>query len=214
MELLLFSGSLRKESLNRKLINVVVKKIENIKNVNVKVIDLKSLDIPVYDGDIEAIGIPKGVRTLAEAISRCDGMIISSPEYNRGIAGSLKNIIDWQSRLKPVPLKGKSLLLMSASPGNFGAIRGLDQAKPAFMILGALLFGEEFSVAKADSAFDAKGDLVDKKSSEILDRMLNHYVEFVTNNSKTSDPSHLDESLIHSLNSKSHPAHQTEIQSH
>lgn len=210
MELLLFSGSLRKESFNRKLINAVTKILSKNKNITVKVIDLKSLDIPVYDGDIETEGIPKGVRSLGEAISKCDGVIISSPEYNRGIAGAFKNVIDWQSRLKPVPFEGKSLFLMSASPGSFGAIRGLDQAKPPFLALGARLFSEEFSIPKAHEAFTSNDELKDQKQSSNLEKILEHFLAFV----KTSDQFQQIDMNQHPLNSKYAPEHQQDSQSH
>src|SRR4051812_23259552 len=123
MKYLLFSGSLRTGSLNKKLVAVAEKIISGKAENEVSIADIRSLSIPVYDGDIEAAGIPEGVKKLGSMIQAANAIVISSPEYNGSIAGSLKNTIDWISRLRPVPFEGKPVLLLGASPGGFGAIR-------------------------------------------------------------------------------------------
>jgi chromate reductase len=85
---------------------------------------LAELAFPVYNADIEDKGFPEGVKTLASAVAGCDAVVISSPEYNGGMSGVLKNTLDWVSRIKPMPWKGKPLFLMAASPGALGGTRG------------------------------------------------------------------------------------------
>src|SRR5438132_1045358 len=54
--------------------------------------------IPLYDGDVEAGGMPEAVERLKEQIAGADGLLIATPEYNNSSPGVLKNAIDWLSR--------------------------------------------------------------------------------------------------------------------
>lgn len=184
MKVVIFSSSLRAESYNSKLIKQVYRKLEHISDLKVKLIDLKKLSLPLYDGDVEAAGMPTGVVNLAEEIASSDAMIISSPEYNHGICGVFKNTIDWLSRIKPLPLKHKSLLLMSASTSGFGGIRGVEQAKPSLSTLGVLIFTQEFTLSFADKAFEEDGTLKDQQLDKILEQTLGKFIGFAQKNLK------------------------------
>ncbi len=82
--------------------------------------------MPIYDGDQERHdGIPDAVTRLGAKIAMADALIVATPEYPGGISSALKNAIDWLSRMKPMPLAGKHLLLLSAAPGAWGGIRGV-----------------------------------------------------------------------------------------
>lgn len=124
MNLLLFAGSLRQESYNRKLLAVAQGLLAEMPGVTVNVADLKALAFPVYDGDIETAGMPESVKSLGQMIQSADALVIASPEYNASISSPLKNAVDWVSRLRPIPLDKKPVLLMGTSPGAFGSIRG------------------------------------------------------------------------------------------
>lgn len=83
-----------------------------------------NLDLPLYNGDIEeASGIPANVQTLADQIAAADAIIISTPEYNKGIPGVLKNALDWVSRTEGSPWAGKPVAIMSAAAGRAGGER-------------------------------------------------------------------------------------------
>ena len=107
----------------------------------VDVAELRDFDMPLYDGDLEAAsGIPEGVQRLAARISAADGMLMASPEYNFSVPGVLKNAIDWLSRTKPMPLRGKRALLLSASPSLVGGNRGLWALRVPLEVLGVHVF--------------------------------------------------------------------------
>lgn len=178
MKILLFSGSLRKASWNKKLVAAAAKILAQDKTIIPTVADLQALEIPVYDGDIEEKGIPEGVRRLGEMISAADALVISSPEYNGAMAGSLKNAIDWVSRLRPVPLAEKPVLLMGASPGYFGTIRALGFSKAPFEVIGCFMYPQPFALPKAGEAFTAEGDLADEATKKKLTTLLNSYLVF------------------------------------
>ena len=140
------------------------------------------MDLPVYNGDIEEKGMPEGVKTMAHAVSNADAIVISSPEYNGGMSGVLKNILDWVSRVKPMPWKNKPLFLMSASPGALGGTRGLWHGRVPFEVAGCFVYPEMFGLPKANEAFDDENRLKDPKTKERLENLLKAFIPFAQNN--------------------------------
>jgi chromate reductase, NAD(P)H dehydrogenase (quinone) len=118
------SGSIRKESTNTIILQTLAEKL-----AGKAVLDVFPLnDIPLYNSDLEGDLIPEPVCALRAAVAASDGIILSSPEYNHGMSGVLKNALDWVSR--PAfnsPLKGKPALLMTSSPGYVGGARAHAQ---------------------------------------------------------------------------------------
>jgi chromate reductase len=87
------AGSTRRESLNRRLLHVAMRGAESAELIDVQIedLDLRDLDIPLYDNEIEAVeGMPDGVRRLREALKSSDGVIVASPEYNGSMTAVLK----------------------------------------------------------------------------------------------------------------------------
>ena len=130
-KILAFAGSLRKESLNKKLIKVAVKGAQEA-GADVTLIDLKDYPLPIYDQDIEdSQGLPENALKLKELMFKHDGFLLACPEYNSSMSAVFKNVIDWTSRLATkdeVYLScfiDKAVGLMSASPGPFGGLRAL-----------------------------------------------------------------------------------------
>src|SRR5690349_22069981 len=116
VRLLVFSGSMRKDSLNTKLAGVAARVARKL-GATVDEASMKEFDVPSYDGDEEgADGIPAGAQELKRRLEACDAFAIVSPEYNASMPGTLKNVIDWVSRFRPQPFDGKQAILMSASP--------------------------------------------------------------------------------------------------
>lgn len=130
VKLVAISGSLRKESLNTKLLKVGIDAAK-AKGAEVTHLDLKALDLPLYDQDLEdAHGLPDGCITLKDTLKAHHGVLYACPEYNGSITAPLKNAIDWASRPREgeKPLEcfaGKSAGLISCSPGALGGLRGL-----------------------------------------------------------------------------------------
>src|SRR5688572_12950973 len=88
------AGSLRRASFNRGLIRAAVE----LAPAGLAVIAYDLADIPMYNGDVEALGDPEPVADLKRAIAGADAVVIATPEYNHCVPGMLKNAIDWASR--------------------------------------------------------------------------------------------------------------------
>ena len=177
MRVLAFAASLRRESLNRKLLGLVVDLVREAK-VEVDLADFHDFDMPLYDADLQvSSGFPKGAQEMARRIQAADGLLIASPEYNYSMPGTLKNAIDWVSRLKPMPLRGKHGFLMAASGSLVGGIRGLWALRVPLEGLGVFLYPDMFALAQAPQALDEQGQLKDPEMQERLRKMVAGYLE-------------------------------------
>jgi chromate reductase, NAD(P)H dehydrogenase (quinone) len=177
MKLLAFSGSMRKGSVNGALMKLAIK-IAKDEGCTVELINLSDFDMPLYNGDIEEKkGVPQGALDLKEKMEGADAVIISSPEYNFSVPGTLKNAIDWVSRTKPQPFKGKNMLLMSASPSMVGGNRGLWALRVPLEALGAFVYPEMFSLALAYDAFTDDGSLKDKELAKTLQNNVKGFIK-------------------------------------
>lgn len=165
VNILVFAGSLRQDSHNKKLARIAARMAE-VSGAQAAYLDLRDFPMPIYDGDVEATeGPPENAFKLQELIAAQQGLIIVSPEYNHSIPALLKNTLDWVSRTPrvrgPNPFAGKVAALMGASPGRMGAIQGLDHVRRVVEVVGALVLPKVVALPNADQAFDAEGGLKD-----------------------------------------------------
>lgn len=182
MKLFIFAASLRKGSLNKLLIKQVFEILKNHPEVTIDMADFKEFSMPVYDGDIEIeSGIPAGALALTERIRAADAIIISTPEYNGGMPGALKNALDWVSRSTPIAFTDKPLLFIGASPGALGAVRSLWHSRVPFEAIGAMVYPEMFGLPLASKAFAEDGKLIDPKNAERLSKLVGKYLIYANN---------------------------------
>lgn len=179
MKILMFSGSLRKESFNKKIL-LSLKPYLMEKNIDAELVDLVDFQIPVFNEDDEkSLGMPNGVKNLCQKIHQAQALIISAPEYNGSISGVLKNTIDWVSRDKTNPLQSKQVMLTSASPGYYAGVRGLWHTKVPFDKLESQVYPEFFSLSAAHQAFMPDNQMKDEKMKAQLEKILSHFLEHV-----------------------------------
>jgi len=171
MRIFAVAGSRRSGSLNRTLLDAAVAIVRR-EGVEVEVGELRDFDMPLYDGDLEAgSGPPPGAHALAAKITAADALLLASPEYNMSVPGVVKNAIDWLSRMKPMPLRGKRALLLSASPSLVGGNRGLWALRVPLEVLGVHVFPEMYSLAAAHEKL-ADGAVADPLLAKLLDGMV------------------------------------------
>ena len=176
MKILAFAASLRRASLNRKLVGLAAD-AARAAGADVDLAEFREFEAPMYDGDVDASsGLPPGALALMRRVEAADALLIAAPEYNYSIAGPLKNAIDWVSRARPMPWRGKSVFLLSASPSAMGGIRGLWQTRIPLEGCGALVFPDMFALAHANEAFDDAGALRDASLAERLRQQVTGFV--------------------------------------
>lgn len=175
-KLLTISGSLRKGSFNRMLLR------EAVTAFGPADVTGADLHLPLYDGDLEETeGIPAAVTRLTDQISDADAVVISTPEYNKGIPGVLKNALDWSSRVKGAPFRNKPTVVISASAGRTGGETGQFMTLSCLTQLQAhLLPGPSVLVAGAQDQFDDSGRLANDLYLNALKTRMEGLRAFVT----------------------------------
>ncbi len=180
VRLLAIAGSMRAESLNRKLLAAAVK-IAQQAGAQVDLVELRALDLPLYDGDLEREhGIPQPVLQFKERIAAVDGLLIASPEYNHSIPGVLKNAIDWASRGPERVFAGKAAALLGASPGAYGASRALPHLRQVISAVGVWIVPSLVTLPNAGGAFDEGGALTNEAAHKQLEAAVGQLLSYIS----------------------------------
>jgi NAD(P)H-dependent FMN reductase len=179
IRILAFSGSARRESLNRKLLAVAVQATRDAGG-EVTVLDLNDVPLPLYHGDLEdRDGMPPNATKIVELITQHQGLLIASPEYNSMFTPLLKNTIDWCTRADENPLIGKVAAVISASPGMLGGVRSMTLARQLLLHLGCHVVPAQCILPKAHEAFDANGALKDPKTQKNVQAVATQLVKVI-----------------------------------
>ncbi len=140
-------------------------------------VDWRRLPIPLYNQDDEKEhGLPANAKTFKEMMKANDGFLIAAPEYNSSITPLLKNAIDWASRPEGdepslVAFRGKTAVLMSASPGALGGLRGLVHVRAILGNINVLVLPDQLAVSKAHEAFAEDGTLHDPQQQSGIEAL-------------------------------------------
>lgn len=155
LKLLGISGSLRKAATNTMLLRDAARLFGACDYSEA------NIDLPLYDGDDEeANGVPASVQLLSDQIAAADAVIVSTPEYNKGPSGALKNALDWASRTEGNPWADKPVAVMSAAAGRAGGERAQIVLRGFLLpFRPRILAGPEVHLAASYEAFDDAGQL-------------------------------------------------------
>ncbi len=176
---LVFSASLRANSLNTRLVRLAAERIET-HGGTVDFALMHDFDVPSYDQDVQDNeGFPPGAEAFYKRLNETDAFVIASPEYNASFPGALKNLIDWVSRYRPQPFNARHGLLLSASPSMSGGNRGLWSLRVPLEHLGARVYPDMFSLAQAQQAFDGDGRLVNEQLDTRFDKTIVAFLDLV-----------------------------------
>ena len=167
LKLLCLCGSLRRDSLNRKLMHEGARAFDGSSEEG-------DLRLPLYDGDLEADeGIPEAVSRLAEQMKNADAVLIACPEYNKAPPGVVKNALDWVSRVKGQPLAGKPVAIVSATAGRAGGERTQMVLRHMLLPFRAdVLTWPEVLVGQAGDQFDDNGTLINEINAKALTELM------------------------------------------
>lgn len=178
MKYLVFAASLRKDSVNKKLVNLTANLLQK-QGHELDRAEFSEFSMPLYNADIqEEQGFPQATLHFVERMQAAQAIIIASPEYNFSTPGTLKNLIDWVSRINPMPWEGKKILLLSASPSLVGGNRGLWATRVPLESCGAIVYPIMYSLSSAYEAFNNEGGLKDPALQSRLDNTLKRFSDF------------------------------------
>jgi len=174
-----FVGSLRKDSLTRKLARALVGMAPE--PLHLEIVEIGAL--PHYNADDEA-DPPQTVRDFRARVAAADALLFVTPEYNRSVPGFLKNAIDVGSRPAGKSVwQGKPGAVVSDSPGalgGFGANHALRQSM-VFLNVPMLQMPEAY-IGNAAALFDPEGALVNDSTRAFLQKFLAAFAQWIERN--------------------------------
>jgi NAD(P)H-dependent FMN reductase len=178
----IISGSARSGSFNQQLAGLISRELLALGH-EAPAWDFRAHPLPLYDGDLEAEGLPESVRALKRAVKAADAVVLVSPEYNASLSPLLKNAIDWVSRPAPEaelsnPWSGRPVMLAAASPGALAGIRGLSHARDILTNVGAFVLPGMATVPSAHQAFHEDGSLAEERAAAFLSTALAGLIGF------------------------------------
>ena len=172
-------GSLRRDSLNRKLAQVLADLAPPA--LKLGIVEIGAL--PLFDQDHEAEP-PAVVREFKQAIASSDAVLFVTPEYNRSVPGVLKNAIDVGSRpYGQSAWAGKPAAVISLSPGaigGFGANHHLRQSL-VFLDMPAMAQPEAY-VGSGAKLFTADGSVAVAETREFLQKFMAAFAAWIERN--------------------------------
>jgi chromate reductase, NAD(P)H dehydrogenase (quinone) len=158
-------GSLRAASYNRMLMRLA----ESLMPASMKLQAPDWREVPVFDADVLAKGMPPVVASLREQVRKADGLLFVTPEYNFSVPGGLKNLIDWLSRGEDQPFAGKPVAIVSASAGPLGGARVQYDLRKVMLFVNAMtLVKPEVFVGNVASKFNAEGACTDETTRKFV----------------------------------------------
>jgi chromate reductase len=184
MKLLVFAGSTRQNSFNRKLARVTAA-MATASGAARPTSRLADFDVPMYNADLEAQGTPADVMRLKQLMHDHPAWIICTPEYNASYPALLKNTLDWvSSPVKGNPewtdgfksTRGKVVGVLSASPGALGGLRSQSHLAPLLINLECWLAPKNFALGRAGDAFDDTGALKEERAQKSVQAVIDQVI--------------------------------------
>jgi chromate reductase len=169
-------GSIRKDSINKKLAGALAKLAEGKLAFDIVRID----DLPLFNQDNEASPTP-AVTRIKSQIAAADGVLFVTPEHNRSIPAVLKNAIDWGGRpYGQNTWTGKPVLVTGTTPGAIGTALGQQHLRFVLGVLGGLVLGGEAYITFKPGLIDAQGQIGDESTRKFLQGFVDQFASLVT----------------------------------
>jgi chromate reductase len=177
-------GSLRKDSINRKLVNALIKLAPPDFSFQLVQID----DLPLYNQD-DDLNQADSVKRLKSEITTAHGLLFVTPEYNRSVPGVLKNAIDNASRPYGQNVwMGKPAGILGASIGVIGTAMAQQHLRNILTFLDVPTLGQpEAFIQVKDGFLDDNGTIANADSKIFLQSWMDHYVAWVKKNASSPE---------------------------
>ncbi len=169
-------GSLRKDSINRKLAQALEKLLPS----NVSFTYLSIGDLPLYNQDDDANPHATVVKLKAD-IAAANGLLFVTPEYNRSFPGVLKNAIDHASRpYGKSAWNGKPGAVLGISGGPIGTSLAQQHLRNVLAYLNVPTLGQPEMFLQAKEGFFAEdGSIASEDTRKFVKGFLEKYVAWV-----------------------------------
>lgn len=169
-------GSLRKESINRK----VAQALAHLAPANLKLNIVEIGELALYNEDLDGATPPAAYTTFRQQVAAADGVLFVTPEYNRSVPAALKNAIDVGSRpYGQSAWSGKPGAVISVSPGAIGGFGANHHLRQSLVFLNVPCMQQpEAYLGGAGSAFDESGTL-SEKTKPFLQAFIDAYGHWV-----------------------------------
>jgi len=178
-------GSNRRDSINRKLAQALIRLGADKFDANIVRID----DLPMFNQDSEG-NLPAAVVRFKSEIAGADGVLILTPEHDRSIPAVLKNAIDWGARpYGKNSWAGKPTFITGTSPGAIGSAIAQQHLRSIMVSLGTILQGGEAYITFKPDLVDADGNIGDDNTRKFLQGFLDQFATLVTRLSTTTQRS-------------------------
>jgi len=174
-------GSLRRESINRKLAEALAK----LAGPKLEFSYVKIDDLPLFNQDLEP-NPPAAVTRIKAQIEAADGVLIVTPEYNRSIPGVLKNAIDWASRpYGKNSFNGKPTAGIGASGGAIGTAAAQQHLRSILAYLHVTLMGQpEGYIQFKQGLVDDQHNVTDESVRKFLQSYVDAFTAWVERHAK------------------------------
>lgn len=173
-------GSLRKDSLNRKLAKQLIALAPN--SLELDIVEIGDLDL--YNADLDEGSVPTSWARFRDEMKNYQGVLFVTPEYNRSVPGVLKNAIDVGSRPYGKSIwSGKPGAIISVSPGAIGGFGANHHLRQSMVFLDVpLLQQPEAYIGKGEELFNDKGELVKEDTQKFMHSFMEKYADWVERN--------------------------------
>ena len=169
-------GSNRRESINRKLSEALVKL--GARDLSFRWVGIDAL--PMYNGDLEP-NRPDSVNSFTTDVAKADAVLIVMPEHNRSLPAVLKNAIDWGSKPPEKNVwRNKPVLISGTSPGAIGTAVGQQHLRQILGALNSFVLGGELYLQFKPDLIDADGNVTNEGTRKFLQGHLDRFAEFVS----------------------------------
>jgi chromate reductase, NAD(P)H dehydrogenase (quinone) len=174
----IFVGSLRRESLNRKLAMALI--AMGPTPLKFEIVEIGQL--PHFNQDSEP-DPPPTITAFKERVAAADAVLFITPEYNRSVPGVLKNAIDCGSRpYGKSAWTGKPGAVISVSPSALGAFGANHHLRQSMVFLNVPMLPFEAYIGSAASLFDDKGMLVNESTRGFLQKFVQAFAQWIDRN--------------------------------
>lgn len=160
-------GTTRKGRASEAVARFVHGELSRHENVETSLVDMREMELPTDDAG-EAIKDS----AFSATVSRADGLLIVTPEYNHGYPGMLKHLLD--TNLKEYIHKAVGVCGVSA--GGFGGTRVIENLLPVMRELGLVTIFWDGNFSNAQKLFDEEGKLLDQSYVKRVEKFLKELI--------------------------------------